>query len=79
LVLGEEDVSSMSNMSEAVKVVAVAITNATPPDVNHEVYSAVMDATRFSAEAKMVALSHLFDSRALGNGFVHMAEDHRQL
>jgi hypothetical protein len=27
----------------------------------------------------MVALSHLFDNRAQGNGFVQKAEDHREL
>jgi hypothetical protein len=46
----------MSIMSEVVKVVAVAITNATPSNVDPDLYSVVMDATGFSVEAKMVAL-----------------------
>jgi hypothetical protein len=33
-VLGEEDVGSMTIMIEAIKAVAQAITNATPPNIN---------------------------------------------
>ena len=46
----------MTFITDAVKMVAVAITNAAPPDVHPALYSAVMDASpTFSSEAKMVA------------------------
>jgi len=38
-----------------------------------------MDIPGFSQEALMVALSHLFNNRAQGDGFVLMAEDHMLL
>jgi hypothetical protein len=61
----EEDVGHMTFITEAVKAVVHAITNVAPPDVHPSLYAAVMDASsKFSAEAKMVALSHLFDNRA---------------
>jgi hypothetical protein len=70
----------MTFIAETIKVVAHAITNSAPPDVHPALYVTVMDASsKFSAEAKMVALSHLFDNRAQGKGFVQMAEDHREL
>jgi hypothetical protein len=71
----------MSIMSEVVKVVAVAITNATPSNVDPDLYSVVMDASpTFSTRRRWyVALSHLFDNRAQGNGFVQMDEDQREL
>jgi hypothetical protein len=78
-VLVEEDVSNMSIMNEVVNEVAVSITNDTHPDVHPGLYSTVMDATGFSTEAKMVALSYLFNNRAQRNGFVQMVGDHRLL
>jgi hypothetical protein len=40
----------MNFITEAVKAVAQAITNASPPDVHHALYAAVMDASStFSA------------------------------
>jgi hypothetical protein len=47
--LGEEDVSSMSIMTEVVKAVTVAITNDIPPNVNLGLYSTIMNATGFRA------------------------------
>jgi hypothetical protein len=41
-------------MTEAVKVVAVAITNASPPDVHPTLYSVAMDDRGFNHEALMV-------------------------
>ena len=66
-------------MTEAMKAVATVITTASPPDVHPGLYDVVMAARGYNPEALMVALSHLFDNRAMGNGFVHMAEDHRDL
>ena len=64
-VFAEEDVGHMTFITDAVKMVAMAITNVASPDVHPALYSAVMDASpTFSSEAKMVALSHLFDNRA---------------
>jgi hypothetical protein len=76
-VLGEEDVVHISFMTKAMKAVAVAITNASPPDVHPAMYSSVMDARGFSPEALMVALMHLFYKRSQGNGLVQMAVDTR--
>jgi hypothetical protein len=68
---------------EVVKAVAHGISNAAPPDVHIALYYVVMDALpTFSAEAKMVTLSHLFDNRAQSNVFVQMAvisQDSRRL
>jgi hypothetical protein len=41
-------------MTEAVKVVAVAITNASPPDVHPIIYFVVMDDRGFNHDALMV-------------------------
>jgi hypothetical protein len=56
-VLIEEDVGHTNFITEAVKAVAQAITNASPPDVHHALYAAVMDASStFSVEAEMVVM-----------------------
>uniref|UniRef100_A0ACD5UN65 Uncharacterized protein n=1 Tax=Avena sativa TaxID=4498 RepID=A0ACD5UN65_AVESA len=77
--MGEEEVVAITYMTEAMKAVAAAITTTSPPDVHPSLYDTVMSTTGFSPEALMVALSHLFDNRAQGNDFVHMAEDHMEL
>jgi hypothetical protein len=48
-ILGEEDVVHVTYMIEAVKAVAVAITNDSPPDVYPTLYAIVMDARVGSA------------------------------
>jgi hypothetical protein len=76
----KEGVGHMTFIIEVVKAVVHDITIVAPPDVHPTLYSAVMDASpTFIPDAKMVALSHLFDNRAQGKGFVQMAEDHREL
>ena len=77
--LGEEDVVAITCMTDAVKAVVAAITSASPPGVNPSLYDTVMSAAGFTPEALMVALSHLFDNRAQGNGFVQMGEEHMAL
>uniref|UniRef100_A0ACD5U3I2 Uncharacterized protein n=1 Tax=Avena sativa TaxID=4498 RepID=A0ACD5U3I2_AVESA len=77
--LGKEDVVHITCMTDAVKAVADTITIASPPDVHPALYDAVMDAKGYIPEALMVALRHLLDNRAMGNDFVQMAEDHRDL
>jgi hypothetical protein len=42
-------------------------------------YASVMEAIGFSLEALMVALGHLFENRAQGNGFVGIVDDHKVL
>jgi hypothetical protein len=70
-VFAEVDVGHITFITEVVKSIAHAITDAAPPNVQLSIYSAVMDASsKFSLEAKMVVLSDLFDNRAQGNGFV---------
>src|SRR4051812_43524638 len=41
--LGEEDVVTITCMTETVKAVATAITTASPPDVHPALYDAIMD------------------------------------
>jgi hypothetical protein len=45
------------------KMAAVAITTAFPPDVHAGLYNTIVEAGGFSPEALMVALNHLFDNK----------------
>uniref|UniRef100_A0ACD5YA40 Uncharacterized protein n=1 Tax=Avena sativa TaxID=4498 RepID=A0ACD5YA40_AVESA len=77
--LGVEGVVAITCMTEAVKAVVTAIITASPPDVHPALYDTVMGAKDYILDTLMVALSHLFDNRAMGNNFVHMVEDQRNI
>jgi hypothetical protein len=47
--------------------------------VHPNLHGAIMEATRFSLEALMVAPSHLFDNMSQGNSFVWMTEGDKTL
>ncbi|CAM0910853.1 unnamed protein product [Alopecurus aequalis] len=78
-VLVDEEVVVFTSMTEAVREVSSAIRDSVPVDVHPGLYEAVMIIKGFSDAAKMVALSHLLDNKAQGQGFVTMAEDHQRI
>ena len=77
--LMEEEINVFCSMTEAVKEVATAIRECKPLGVHPDLYGTVMTQGGFSDEALMEALSHLLDNKALGVGFVAMADAHRVL
>ncbi|XBH70453.1 hypothetical protein VPH35_098107 [Triticum aestivum] len=77
--LMDEELSALSNLTEAIKEVATAITESKHVDMYPSLYITVMDQYDFSQEALVAALSHLLVNKAKGIGFVGMGEDHRVL
>jgi hypothetical protein len=52
MVLREDDMAHITSMTNVMKAVVVAITNASPPDVHPRFYSTVMDACGFSVDLR---------------------------
>ncbi|KAI4978225.1 hypothetical protein ZWY2020_014779 [Hordeum vulgare] len=75
----DEDLIIFSSMTKAVKEVATAIMESKSVDIHPHLYGTVMEQIGFSAEALMVALSHLQDNKSQGVGFVAMGPAHMAL
>ena len=60
----EEEVLTMTNMTDTVNYVANALRETGPAHVDADLYHAMMDMPGFSEEALIVAFSHLLDNKA---------------
>ena len=59
-------------MTKVVKKVVIAIRESKRVDVHPYVYNYVMDATMFTKESLVVAMSHLLENKVQGIDFVGM-------
>jgi hypothetical protein len=71
--------TNMTHMTAAVNNVATAIRETKPEEVHPDLYGAVMYMPGFTAEALLLAFSHLLDNKAMGIAYVGMTEEHRVL
>ena len=71
--------TNMTHMTAAVNNVATAIHETKAEEVHPDLYGAMMYMPGFTAEALLVAFSHLLDNKALGTAYVGMNEEHRVL
>ena len=75
----EDEKLLLTKMSDAVNNVANALRETGPAHVDANLCLAVMETTRFSEEALIVAYTYLLDNKAQGRGFVGMSDSHRSL
>jgi hypothetical protein len=75
----EDEMLMLTNMYDAVNNVASALRKTGPAHVDADLYLAVIEMTRFSKEALIVAYTYLLDNKAQGRGFVGMSEGHRDI
>ena len=75
----EDEKLLLTKMSDAVNNVANALRETGPAHVDANLYLAVMETTRFSEEALIVAYTYLLDNKAPRRRFVGMSDIHRSL
>ena len=75
----EDEKLLLTNMSNAMNNVANALRETGSAHVDANLCLAVMETTRFSEEALIVAYTYLLDNKAQGRGFVGMSDSHRSL
>lgn len=75
----EDEMLLLSNMSDAVNNVAVALRETGPAYVDGDLYSAVMEMGGYTEDALMAAYTFLLDNKAQAKGFVNMSDGHKSI
>ena len=69
----------LTNMSDAVNNVALALRETGPTYVDGDLYSTVMEMGGYTEDALMVAYTFLLDNKAQAKGFVNMSDGYKSI
>jgi hypothetical protein len=77
-ILSDEDSTQVSNMSDALRVVAGAINNTCHAETHPDLCKTIMDLPDFEMDQKLVVLDYLTEHKGKGLNFMKMEVDVRQ-
>jgi hypothetical protein len=77
-ILSDEDSIQVSNMSDALRVVAGAVNNTCHAETHPDLCKTIMDLPNFELDQKLAVLDYLTEHKGKGLNFVKMEDDARK-
>jgi hypothetical protein len=77
-ILSDEDLIQISNMSDALRVVAGAINNTCHAETHPDLCKTIMDLSNFELDQKLAVLDYLTEHKGKGLNFMKMKDDVRE-